>query len=115
MFVNNYWYISIVIFDKGVLLMLSTRLKELRTAEGMTQVDFAQKLSVTKQTVSNWENNNIQPSIDMLIKIADYFNVSTDYLLGRESSHFVNTEGLSSEETAHINLIINDLKSLRKI
>ncbi|MBP3938401.1 MAG: helix-turn-helix transcriptional regulator [Clostridia bacterium] len=90
--------------------MLSIRLKELRISHSLTQVDFAQKLSVTKQTVSNWENNNIQPSIDMLVKIADYFNISTDYLLGRETNMQINVEGLSTDEIAHINMIIKDLK-----
>lgn len=90
--------------------MLSIRLKELRISHSLTQVDFAQKLSVTKQTVSNWENNNIQPSIDMLVKIADYFNISTDYLLGRETTMQINVEGLSTDEIAHINMIIKDLK-----
>lgn len=90
--------------------MLSIRLKELRISHSLTQVDFAQKLSVTKQTVSNWENNNIQPSIDMLVKIADYFNISTDFLLGRETTMQINVEGLSTDEIAHINMIIKDLK-----
>lgn len=89
--------------------MLSVRIKELRMAHGMTQVDFAKKLSVTKQTVSNWENNNIQPSIDMLIKISDYFNTTTDYLLGRDDKKAISVDGLSEEEIAHINLIVNDL------
>ena len=49
--------------------------------QGYTQVSLAQKLSVTKQAVSNWENGNIQPSIDMLVRLADLFSVTTDYLL----------------------------------
>ena len=91
--------------------MLNIRLKELRMSHSMTQVDFAEKLSVTKQTVSNWENNNIQPSIDMLVKIADYFNVSTDYLLGREDGVKINADGLTADQIAHINLIVKDLKN----
>ena len=62
--------------------MLSKRIYELRLSFGWTQVQLSQKLGVTKQTVSNWENDNIQPSIDMLVKISKTFNVSTDYLLG---------------------------------
>lgn len=46
--------------------MLNERIKELRLAHGMTQVELARELSVSKQCVSNWENNNIQPSVDML-------------------------------------------------
>ena len=49
--------------------MLGQRIYELRTARGWSQVQLAEKLSITKQTVSNWENDNIQPSIEMLILI----------------------------------------------
>ena len=42
--------------------MLNERIRQLREARGMTQVELARQLSVTKQSVSNWENNNIQPS-----------------------------------------------------
>lgn len=90
--------------------MLNTNIKMLRIARGLNQVELAKKLSVTKQTVSNWENDNIQPSIDMLERIADFFNVSTDYLLGRESLDKISVEGLSLEEIAHITMIVKDLK-----
>ena len=46
--------------------MLNERIKELRIAYKMNQIEFGKKLNVTKQSVSNWENNNIQPSVDML-------------------------------------------------
>ena len=62
--------------------MLGAKIKELRTSLGLNQVEFGKKLNVTKQSVCNWENNNIQPSIDMLVKIATVYSVSTDYLLG---------------------------------
>lgn len=90
--------------------MLNIKIKELRTAHGLTQVEFAKKLSVSKQAVSNWENNNIQPSIDMLIKIADYFDVTTDYLLGRNNDNSLNTNGLSLETVAHLRMLISDIK-----
>lgn len=90
--------------------MLSKSIKLLRTSRGMSQVDLAQKLSVTKQTVSNWENDNIQPSIDMLERLADFFCVSTDYLLGRTEDSIISTFGLSNDEIAHIVLLIEDLK-----
>ena len=61
--------------------MLGTRIAELRAVRGWTQVDLAKRLNVTKQTVSNWENENIQPSIEMLVRLANLFHTSTDYLL----------------------------------
>lgn len=91
--------------------MLSVRIKELRVAHGLSQVDLAKKLSVSKQTVSNWENNNIQPSVDMLIKIADCFGVSTDYLIGRDDRRTLNVGGLADDVIAHINMLIKDFKN----
>ena len=62
--------------------MLNENIRKLRLARGVSQVELASALGVTKQSVSNWENDNIQPSIEMLIKLARYFSVTTDYLLG---------------------------------
>ena len=89
--------------------MLSERIKELRLARNMTQVDLAKELNVTKQSISNWENDNIQPSIDMLVKIASFFSVSCDYLLGIDKRKFIEVSGLTEAEIAHIQLIINDI------
>ena len=93
--------------------MLSEKIKELRLARGLSQVELAKKLSVTKQTVSNWENDNILPSIDMLTKLADYFNVSCDINLGRTPTSYLSTDGLSTEEIAHISMLIEDIKKLK--
>lgn len=90
---------------------MNKMIKELRLAHGLNQVQFGEKLSVSKQTVSNWENGNIQPSIDMLVKIADYFNVSTDYILERSSKKLIDAEGLTDIEFAHISMLVSDLKS----
>ena len=56
--------------------MLNERIKLLRTKKSISQTTLAKTLGVSKQSISNWENDNIMPSIDMLVKIADYF----DYL-----------------------------------
>lgn len=90
--------------------MLSSRIKELRIALNYSQVDLASKLSVTKQTISNWENDNIQPSIEMLLKLSDFFGVTTDYLLGREDTPRLSVAGLSLDEISHLNMIIKDIR-----
>ena len=74
-------------------------------------MQVAQKLGITKQTVSNWENDNIQPSIDMLIKLSKIFNVSTDYLLGLTPTNSINVDGLPTEFVSHIVQIIDDYKA----
>jgi len=91
--------------------MLSKRIYEIRLSFGWTQVQLAQKLGVTKQTVSNWENDNIQPSIDMLIKLSKIFNTSTDYLLGLTPTNIINVDGLPIEFISHIVQIIDDYKA----
>lgn len=89
--------------------MFNERLRELRTARNITQVELAKSLSVSKQSISNWENDNILPSIEMLVKIADYFSVSTDYLLGLDDKKYLEITGLSETNIAHLQQIINDM------
>lgn len=89
--------------------MLGENIKKLRIIKGLSQVQLAQIVGVTKQSVSNWENDNIQPSIDMLIKLADAFCVSTDFLLDRESERKLDSKNLNDTEIAHIQEIINDI------
>ena len=59
------------------------RLKELRKEKGISQVKLAMNLCVYQNTISRYENGEREAGYDMLIKIADYFNVSVDYLLER--------------------------------
>lgn len=63
--------------------MLPETLKELREERGMKQAQIAIILGVKQNTYSNWENGTRNPSLEMLVKIADYYKTSTDYLLGR--------------------------------
>ena len=94
------------------MLALNENIKKLRIAQGLNQVEFAKILCVTKQCVSNWENDNVVPSIDMLCKIADFFGVSTDYLLGRSERRIVEVSNLTDEQISHITSIVNDLGKL---
>lgn len=93
--------------------MFNERIKKLRKSLGINQVEFGRRLHVTKQCISNWENGNIQPSIDMLIKIAETFSVNTDYLLGLSDKCTLDAEGLTNEQILHIRSIIDDLKRLQ--
>ena len=56
---------------------------ELRRDTGLSQEDFAALFHQSGSTISSYETGRNQPSFDMLIQYADYFNVTTDYLLGR--------------------------------
>lgn len=63
--------------------MFAERLKELRKKTDMTQIEFAKKFNIANGTVGNWESGKRQPDYATISKIADFFHVSTDYLLGR--------------------------------
>lgn len=93
--------------------MLNERLRCLREARGMTQVELAKILGVSKQSVSNWENDNIQPSIEILIKLSGIFSVSADYLLGTDDRKYIEITGLTENEIAHIQQIICDITKKR--
>ena len=92
--------------------MLGARIKELRKEFGLSQVELALRMEVTKQTISNWENENIQPSIDMLVGLANVFNVTTDYLLGLDDVPRLSIEGLPLSFAAHLAQIIEDFRQL---
>lgn len=81
-------------------------LKTLRLRNNMTQAQLSQKLDLTKSVISAYETGLRLPSYDVLIHIAQIFNVSTDYLLGLENPQNIDLSGLSAEEvTALLNLI----------
>ena len=68
------------------------RLRTLRKNKGVTQKQLSVSINVTERAVVGYESGKMKPSFDAIIALADYFNVSTDYLLGRTNNpnlHFV--------------------------
>jgi len=61
-----------------------TRIKELRESKNISQITLSKALNVSRQTISAWEKGLQETDFDMLINIATYFCVPTDYLLGLE-------------------------------
>ena len=57
------------------------QIKQIRTKEGLTQEQMAQKLNVTRQAISNWENDKNLPDLELLIQIAQVFSLSLDQLI----------------------------------
>ncbi len=92
--------------------MFGDMIKNLRQSRNLNQVQLAASLNVSKQTVSNWENNNILPSIDMLVKISHFFSVSTDYLLELDTRNYIEVTDLTDTQLAHVRQIIDDIKGI---
>ena len=70
---------------------LGSRLTALRKEKGLTQEQLAEKLGVTNQSVSKWENDINAPDISILIMLADLYDTTVDSLLGREKQPIVST------------------------
>lgn len=66
------------------------KLKKIRKEKGISQLRLAMDLNTSQNTISRYETGEREPGINELIKIADYFNVSIDYLVGRTENPEVN-------------------------
>ena len=82
--------------------------KELRESKHLTQIQLAERMWVKKSIISAYETDARPPSLDMLIKYAKEFNVSTDYLLGIDSDKTINVKGLTETQINIINILINE-------
>ena len=68
---------------------LGSKLKELRVAKNYEQKKISEEFSLSRGTYSLYESNQRRPSYEILVKFADYYNVSVDYLLGRDDNKSV--------------------------
>ena len=89
-------------------------LKELRKQNGSTQISLAKFLGIDQTTYSGYETGKSNPDINTLIKIADYFDVSLDYLCGRQNKNLIFAYSLSDKKKELINMIkeLNDDETL---
>lgn len=80
--------------------MTADKIKALRETKGWTQADLARKLGITRNGVNSWEQGLSMPSPACLVDLARALSVSTDYLLGVESTATVNVSGLDDKDVA---------------
>ena len=84
-------------------------LKELRLKAGMTQLQLAEKINVTKSVVSYYEHRDKKPSPDVLIKFSVIFGVTTDYLLGigKTPETVLDVTGLTEDDVKAVQVIVD--------
>ena len=92
-------------------MMIGDRIKQLRTDAKMTQPELAAKLEVTRSAVATYENNTRQPSFHILIRIAEIFHVSTDYLLLGSKDDSLDVSGLTIDQKA---ILVNLIKNFKE-
>lgn len=96
-------------------------LSELRKEKGLKREDLANLLGCSAAAIGNYENDNRSPDFDTLVRIADYFNTTTDYLLGRTETKTVETNirsvcdytGLSDKAVEYLNFCSSECMKSR--
>ena len=83
-------------------MSFGNRLKELRITKRMTQQQLGDAIHVSKVSISGYENNNRTPDTETLQALADYFEVTTDYLLGRNENNINKENSKALSVAAHI-------------
>ena len=83
-------------------ISIGSKLAELRNCLSLTQDEVATALGISNKTLSKWENGMSEPSLTMLTKLSEYYNVSTDYILGINKSKDVKATDLLKQELSQI-------------
>ena len=89
-------------------------LRQLRKANNLTQQELGNRIGLSKAVISKYENCIGYPTFDILIKIANYFNVTTDFLLGVEKGKTINVSDLNDSQIDIICNLIEEFKGNNK-
>lgn len=90
--------------------MVADKIKTLREQKGITQAELAKQLGITRSSVNAWEMGISVPSTQYIVELAYIFKVSTDYLLGVDTTATVSVAGLSEKDIALVNSLISHLR-----
>ena len=89
---------------------LGERLKKLRKLQGLTQVQVAERLGLSKAVISAFAGSSRHPSYDILIKMATLYGVTTDYLLGLDNRRLIDVSWLTPNQLAAIEALLKSYK-----
>ncbi len=94
---------------------LGLRLRDLRKNKHLSQTQVAKRLSLTRASISGYENNLASPSIDVLVKLALLYGVTTDYILGLDNRKVIVLDDISERDaeviTDIIGILLTDYKN----
>lgn len=92
---------------------LADRLKELRQKRNISQKDVAKFLDLSPSIISGYETGERTPSASIVIRLADLYHCSTDYILGKsaiDTSDYIDVTGLTPEQIQSIHTIVDSIK-----
>ncbi len=90
------------------------RIRRLREDRNFRQEQVAIALRVNRKAISHYENNMREPSFETLIRMAELYHVSTDYLLGVDSKHMIDASGLSEKEYSLLSELVASISEKNK-
>lgn len=94
--------------------MIATRIKAMREDAKMTQAELAKQLGITRSGVNAWEMGISVPSTQYIVELAQLFKVSTDYLLGVQSSKTIDVSGLSDDDIRVLHTLVRHFRGKNK-
>lgn len=98
-------------FNKGFKMDIKSKIKTLRNSKNLTQEQLAKRLWLSKASISAYESGTKYPSLEIIIKMARIFNVSTDYLLGIDKRQVIDVTYLSENQINIINNLIEEFNN----
>ena len=96
------------------MINFGMKLKQLRVNRGLTQNDLAAVLEVNRATISGYETGGVYPSVEIMKKIAEFFGVSADYLMGLSNDKLTMLGRLTPEQTMLMNELAQEFTSLNE-
>ena len=93
------------------MVNLGEKIRALRLEKRITQTEMSRRIGVSKAMISSYELEQRSPSCEVLIKIAAFFGVTTDFLLGLEKERTIGIFGLNEKEIAAVSHIIEVLRN----
>ncbi len=93
--------------------MFGSQLQKLRKEKGLTPEELAARLGISRQTVYNWEKNEVYPPVETIRQLAKLFGCSTDHLLACDAEYrsLIEITDVTEEQNAHIQMIAEDYRS----
>ncbi len=87
-------------------------LKKMRLEKGLSQIQAANRIHISKSRLSSYELDVNEPNLDTVIKLAELYNVSVDSLLGLDRTDYINVSGLTPEQVSIIKSIVDSYRKL---
>lgn len=96
------------------MILIGEKLKQLRQENGLRQEQVARLVGADRSSISAWENDTRQPSYQALVRLAEVYNVSTDFLLGRTGGRPLDLSGLTTAEATMISELVASMTAKNK-